>query len=43
MDFDVDLILSTIENPKNNVSVPELWDGNSTQRILQVIDNFFYK
>jgi UDP-N-acetylglucosamine 2-epimerase (non-hydrolysing) len=43
MNFDVDLILSTIENPKKNVSVPELWDGNSTQRILQVIDNFFSK
>jgi len=43
MDFDVELILSTIENPKKSVSVPELWDGKSTQRILQVIDNFFSK
>lgn len=43
MDFDVDLILSTIENPKKNASIPDLWDGKSTQRILQVIANFSSK
>lgn len=43
LDFDVALILSVLENPKKNVTVPELWDGKSTKRILQVIDNFFSK
>ncbi|MFM8242557.1 MAG: non-hydrolyzing UDP-N-acetylglucosamine 2-epimerase [Crocinitomicaceae bacterium] len=43
MDFDVERILSALKNPKKNVSIPELWDGKSTQRILQVIDNFFTK
>lgn len=43
MDFDVDLILSTIENQKKNATIPDLWDGKSTHRILQVIDNFFSK
>jgi UDP-N-acetylglucosamine 2-epimerase (non-hydrolysing) len=41
LDFDVELILSVLENPKKNVSIPDLWDGKSTERILQVIDNFF--
>lgn len=41
MEFSVDQIVSTIENPKEQVSIPELWDGNSTTRILDVIDNFF--
>jgi UDP-N-acetylglucosamine 2-epimerase (non-hydrolysing) len=41
MEFNVDQILSTIENPKKEVAIPELWDGKSTQRILQIIDNFF--
>ena len=43
MEFNVEQILSTIENPKKEVAIPELWDGKSTQRILQVIDNFFSK
>lgn len=43
MEFNVEQILSTIENPKKEVAIPELWDGKSTQRILQVIDNFFFK
>lgn len=41
MEFNVDQIVSTIENPKEQVSIPEMWDGNSTYRILEVIDKFF--
>lgn len=41
MEFNVEKILSTLENPKKEVSIPEFWDGKSTYRILEVIDKFF--
>lgn len=43
MDFDVEKIISAIHNPKKNTSVPEFWDGKSTQRIVKILNSYFQK
>lgn len=40
MSFDPNAIIHELENkPKKNNSIPPLWDGRATERILAIIDN----